>query len=257
MLHKATGSTERKSPWNLLALPFLVGCTVGLVLLAYIGMNRLQHALAPGDTLLITRPRWISLLTFLPWVFPGIGPGFWLFNFFTHHIPLLRRAIEPGSPARERRRYREGQQAMRRYTLVAASGALCCMLLGAGTFTSVGPTGLQHHPFPGLSTRLYRWDDITAVHATCTRYYGGKGSPTLNLHYDTTMKDGATIDLLGDDETAFPAVYAVLRSTLVAHPTIRRTAEVTPTGLSWPIRKWGKPAGLKMGFSSAGSSSVI
>jgi len=236
MAYVTTASGDRKSQWNLLALPLILVFCIGLPLLANLGIDHLQRMTAPAGTLLISRPKWaIFVIFFYPWCIPGMPISLWLFNTISSHIPFLRREFAEEDASKHPVIYTSAMRFFIKLTLITTGFAIICSLLTIGNYTAVYATGMVQHTFLGMHTKQYSWDDIVEVKATC-RDTVSRSRRDLELSYFVIMSDGASANLLVSDfanaADAFPVVYKEIHPILISHPGIRRSANMTILGLS-------------------------
>jgi hypothetical protein len=231
-----TRARRRKSLWNLLLIPLvigfvaLVGWTLATVLLS------IQRKLMPEDIIFSSFTNIAGLLMFVPIIFPSFAVGMMIANLIIWCIPPARAALDKEAEGVKHASFREAMRDLSKISLILLLTMIPISLIGTFNYFYLTADGIYFNPLFSIRTTHYAWDDIREITIRC---YTDREH--VKIKYIMLMKDGRNIDLFGGLQfrNRFIDSYDKIQPFINAQKDIKYKYEIEQKAAD-NLRQWDK-----------------
>ena len=159
---------RRKSPWNLLLIPFcLMGIAGTWIGIAYL-LQEYRRFLVPYDAFLFSGTRIGNIFMFVAPLFPSLAIGLIVGNFLVWCVPPARTALDREATGVRGADLRSSQLALAKLGILAAVITLPLCLLGANNFWELTPNRIDYRPMFLVTTQHYEWSSVKKIETGCS-----------------------------------------------------------------------------------------
>lgn len=212
---------RRKSPWNLILIPFAMFGIAGTAFLIAKGLLALQQLFIPPDAILAHWTRIGAILMFVPIIFPALAIGMMIANLIAWCIPRARRTFEKEARGIKGASFKEAMRSLAIASVILLFAVAPICLLGALNYFYVTAAGVHVNPLFSITERHYGWDAIRRIQTRCLAE-----RRNLHLNYILYMEDGTKVDLLNEPRIKFVRVYDQIKPFLEAQRGIIYQSEM-------------------------------
>jgi hypothetical protein len=212
---------RRKSPWNLILIPFAIFGIAGTAFLLAKGLLAFQQLFIPPDAILAHWTRIGAILMFVPIIFPALAIGMMIANLIAWCIPRARRTFEKEARGVKGASFKEAMKPLTIASVILLFAVAPICLLGALNYFYVTAAGAHVNPLLSITERRYGWSAIRRIQTRCLAE-----RRNLHLNYILYMEDGTKVDLLNEPRLKFVRVYNQIKPFLKAQGGIIYQAEI-------------------------------
>jgi hypothetical protein len=224
---------RRKSPWNLILIPFAILGIAGTAFLLAKGLLTFQQLFIPPNAILAHWTRIGSILMFAPILFPSFAIGMMIANLIAWCIPRARRTYAKEARGIKGVSFKETVKPLAIASVIILCAVAPICLLGALNYFYVTVDGVHINQLFSINERHYGWSDIRRIQTRCLAE-----RRNLHLNYILYMEDGTKVDLLNEPRLKFMRVYDQIKPYLEEQRGIVYQAAMQEKDIARLIRRY-------------------
>ncbi len=221
---------RRKSPWNLILLPFAFAGMAAAYFLLLKGVVLLQGLQVPKDIILSGNTRIGNIFKYCALLPAALPWGFILANILAFCVRPARETFEREAQGHKGASFKEANRDLFKAGVVLTLLMFPLSVAGALNYFYVTPNGITYNSV--LSRKSYPWQDIKRVYVACY-IQNSRSSWVLELEYKLHMADGVNIDLWEENYDRFAEAYNQIAGFIKEQRSIIYLSKITPAGLHY------------------------